>query len=102
VEPLTARSGRGIREIELAELSRLRRPDPHSPIPTGRSGDAGHQIDGEWENEPFVVVGVLPDEVHPPRRLKDPRCTVKAATEVESQLLDRPHGVVPLRVTPPS
>ena len=54
-------------KVDFGEFGLLSRAEHHA---VARVRDEGHgraEVDGHWQSQAFVVVGVVPDQVHPPR-----------------------------------
>jgi hypothetical protein len=58
-------------EIELARLVEVERRGDDAPVRPGPERDPGRPVDGHREHEAVVVVRVLADQVHAPRRAHD-------------------------------
>ena len=43
----------------------------HLPVPAWRRGHPDTPVNGHWQHVAVIVVGVLSNEIHPPRRSYD-------------------------------
>ena len=71
VRPFVPAAGRRRVEVELARLVHDHRIDPEPPVGPRRGGDEGGEFERRRHDEAVVVVGVLADQVDPPRRAAD-------------------------------
>ena len=69
-------------------------PPPLLRVPAQPDGDHRRAVDGEGQHEAVVVVGVLPDEVHPSRGTPHPVRSVAVHLGEAAGELIRPGGVV--------
>ena len=81
VRPLVPAARRRGVEVERARLVHDHRIDAEPPVRPRRGGDEGGEFERRRHDEAVVVVGVLADQVHPPRRAADFRHAAEAAAE---------------------
>ena len=52
-------------DVDVGGFGFARRPQEDAVAAVGDVGDGGAQVDGQGEGQALVVVGVVPDQVHP-------------------------------------
>ena len=76
-----------ILQIHFGALAQILRIDVHARIFSRGRGHPGVQIHRDGHHESFIVIGVLADQVHAPRRAKYPRLLTVQFLELLAQTL---------------